>query len=429
MLLILAGVTIVTLTGENGILKQAQNSKEASDSSKAKEKVQLEVLGSLGEEGKIEINNLNKNLKNIEGLKYEGNPLSDTNKITKLPARVEVDGYKIFIEDTGNVGNVLERPGINVGDYVNYEPAGGTYEISKLNTYSGSTENGSENLTLDNMGSLDWQVLRIYDDGKIDLIGSITNKVIYFNYVLGCNNGVYLLNDICKTLYSREGIEARSIKLEDMESWLTDDILNEDGTVKVKGGKTAKNEYISNRINNIEVNTPENQQYMGAESKNVIQNTVTYNNRYSYYPNIYKYQVGIGINTIDIKTTGIDESDPYYNESDKTLISESEEGISHFHANKLTILQTDYDIPIDETNYGEGSKVLKSNRSYWVATRYSTCYNQYACLGIRRVNDRNFGYLFFNFGGRSMGSLYDTPCCNTWTKCRNNSSRRSIDKS
>ena len=61
VLLILAVVTITILTGENGILTQTQSAKEASDNSTAKEKVQLEVLGSLGEEGKIEINNLNKN--------------------------------------------------------------------------------------------------------------------------------------------------------------------------------------------------------------------------------------------------------------------------------------------------------------------------------------------------------------------------------
>ena len=41
MLLILAGVTIATLTGDNGILTKAQNAKTQNDKATAKEKVEL----------------------------------------------------------------------------------------------------------------------------------------------------------------------------------------------------------------------------------------------------------------------------------------------------------------------------------------------------------------------------------------------------
>ena len=67
-----------------------------------------------------------------------------------------------------------------------------------------------------------WQILRIYADGSIDLIGSETNQSVYFKGANGYNNGVTVMNDICKTLYSRGNIEARSIKYEDIEYWLTD---------------------------------------------------------------------------------------------------------------------------------------------------------------------------------------------------------------
>ena len=43
VLLILAGVTIATLTGENGILTQAQNAKTASDIAEVKEQAQLDI--------------------------------------------------------------------------------------------------------------------------------------------------------------------------------------------------------------------------------------------------------------------------------------------------------------------------------------------------------------------------------------------------
>ena len=46
VLLILAGVTIATLTGDNGILKQADKAKTETDEKGALEEVQLEVMGS-----------------------------------------------------------------------------------------------------------------------------------------------------------------------------------------------------------------------------------------------------------------------------------------------------------------------------------------------------------------------------------------------
>ena len=43
VLLILAGVTIVTLTGENGILTQANNVKEQTEQSELEEEVKLKI--------------------------------------------------------------------------------------------------------------------------------------------------------------------------------------------------------------------------------------------------------------------------------------------------------------------------------------------------------------------------------------------------
>ena len=46
VLLIIAGVTIATLTGDNGILKQDDKAKTETDEKGALEEVQLEVMGS-----------------------------------------------------------------------------------------------------------------------------------------------------------------------------------------------------------------------------------------------------------------------------------------------------------------------------------------------------------------------------------------------
>ena len=54
VLLILAGVTIATLTGDNGLLQKATNAKQATEEASALEKVKVEVAGSYGLDGKID---------------------------------------------------------------------------------------------------------------------------------------------------------------------------------------------------------------------------------------------------------------------------------------------------------------------------------------------------------------------------------------
>ena len=45
VLLILAGISIAMLTGQNGILTQAQNSKQATEKAEVKEKAQTDIAG------------------------------------------------------------------------------------------------------------------------------------------------------------------------------------------------------------------------------------------------------------------------------------------------------------------------------------------------------------------------------------------------
>ena len=108
LLLILAGVTIATLTGDNGILNQARKAKDKTTEAESIERVQVEVAGSYGMDGTIDKEQLNKNLKNINGLIYNGNALSDSNKIANLPATVTLNGYDIGIDANGGVEKIPE---------------------------------------------------------------------------------------------------------------------------------------------------------------------------------------------------------------------------------------------------------------------------------------------------------------------------------
>ena len=103
VLLILATISIATLTGENGILNKADNAKIEEEKSSAKEKVQIAVMGSFGNDGNISKSELKTNLDKVEGIKK---PIPD---IIKLPTTVKVDGYEVTINEDGKVtlGEVL----------------------------------------------------------------------------------------------------------------------------------------------------------------------------------------------------------------------------------------------------------------------------------------------------------------------------------
>ena len=69
VILILVGVTIATLTGENGIISQATKSREKNNESIIMEKVQLAVANSYVYNGtNVDLEILNSELKDIKGL-------------------------------------------------------------------------------------------------------------------------------------------------------------------------------------------------------------------------------------------------------------------------------------------------------------------------------------------------------------------------
>ena len=104
VLLILAGVSIATLTGNNGILTQANTAKENNKVAAAKEKVQVEALGSIDKSGKFNESTFEENVtKNIKGstVKKSGNSLI-----------VTVDGYDVTVDaTTGEVTGVAKANG------------------------------------------------------------------------------------------------------------------------------------------------------------------------------------------------------------------------------------------------------------------------------------------------------------------------------
>ena len=351
VLLILAGVSIAMLTGQNGILTQAQNAKTTTENKSAEEKVKLAVMGARADDGTLTVGKLRTELANYGGT-VEGNT---------FPVTATVDGKSFTVDDKGNVELAGEkqpvtREGIEVGDYVSYTPDTATektYDADKLK------KGGYTSTQTVKKEDLNWRVLRKNDDGSIDLIGDATGNSVYFSGSLGYNNGVYLLNDICKELYSNSThhITARSVNLEDMEKWLTD------------SGKTARASYSN------AVKYGETKEYKGSNS---------------YTPDIYG------------KTE--DESANYY--SEPTTNTYTPASGTATADNTLNAKQTYYNIPINQTNYGDGAKVLSSSNYYWVAARYVGCYSSYATFGLRYASSSMNGFSMFYSSSSAYGIRY-----------------------
>ena len=145
VLLILAGVTVSTLTGDNGLLAKAGDAKQKNEESTIIEKIQVEVLGSYNKSGEIDLTQLRKNLQNFSGITTEDNqPINDNTEI-KLPMLVKINGNEFVIKSNGTVKikgigiteyDIVKHPETYYGKYVtNY-----TIEKEQRNKFRRTTK-------------------------------------------------------------------------------------------------------------------------------------------------------------------------------------------------------------------------------------------------------------------------------------------------
>ena len=150
VLLILAGVSIATLTGENGILTRANDAKTNTEVAEEKEKVELSATGALAEGlgGEIDIDKLRTELgKYFENGKYdvqEGTNEDGTEGYIVTITQNNPNGRKYFVDKNGNVTEYTgkepeEVP--EVSDEPAFSRANGVIEIEFL---SGTSYNITE---------------------------------------------------------------------------------------------------------------------------------------------------------------------------------------------------------------------------------------------------------------------------------------------
>lgn len=212
VLLILAGVTIATLTGENGILTKATDAKEQTEIGDEQEKVKLSAVGALAKDngGEIKRSYLNDELTSYIGTEGTDYTLSES---APFIVTYSDSGRSYIIDENGNVSEYVDiAQYVKVGNYVNYNPtvsdkSGTQVEASKLAYTSPKgtgTEhgNGSGDQTFTATADTKWRVLDI-GSGTVTLISenpitTDTGGNFKMNGAIGYLYAERELNEICK---------------------------------------------------------------------------------------------------------------------------------------------------------------------------------------------------------------------------------------
>lgn len=169
---------------------------------------------------------------------YTGGTFSNNEQTITLNTTIEGTFY-LHILSVDKAGNAKETISeaitirkadvVEIGDYVKYIPDTASMTSSlfaELGTYSGSGSNTSSTLTQE---ELNWRILDIIEeDGeqKIRLISEApTVSKLYLKGYNGYNNGVYLIDKACETLYNniQYADDVQNLKYEDVEKYYNTD--------------------------------------------------------------------------------------------------------------------------------------------------------------------------------------------------------------
>ena len=230
ILLILAGITIAALTGDNGLIGKTGEAKKQTEISEGLEQLEIAVNQSFNKRGNIDKARLAKNLSKINSLKYinaenEEVDIAENTEI-KLTAKVKFKGNTFKINDEGKVSYKKEGTA-DIEDILN-SPANyyGRYVTNYNSPYdAGITEVDGQ------LGR--WQIC-LADDTNIYLIASnyITyeytgkkNNVGFYNYdgqpTRMDFNGIYLQYNASSTKTDIPDILSKLDKQNIYHKWLS----------------------------------------------------------------------------------------------------------------------------------------------------------------------------------------------------------------
>ena len=306
-----------------------------------------------------------------------------------------VGGKTYSLEKVVTVNQYKVNTSALIGKVVSYTPdtlsTGYDLTTAKSGYSSAQTIDGTYDPTT-------WKIMEVDESGNVTKLLGIGSKNVYFYGSKGYNNGVYLLNDICKSRYGNAslGATARSLTIEDIESKMN------------STGIAARNANKGYNNNSIQYGT-----------------TKTFTGSNAQYPAIYAQEKYSGVDVSDVTAgsqviagevnataqarmnpNGKSGSDNIY-----TTLPETSETTGPSKAN-LTCTQTYYKFESTPSSYFDDSNfynmIFGTGTVFWLASRYVNCNSSYsyALFGLRRVDDSNLygGGLFFSRGSSNSGN-------------------------
>lgn len=464
VLLILAGVSINTVLGDDGIIEKAKEAAEATKRASAEEEMnrlvleyQLakndETLESFLQE-KVTEGRIDGVTDNGDGTititkKVEGKDYTITVKKPVAPTpSVKVGAIRVVSDSTGagsSLGEASTRKGTTLYIMIESTISGGTTTVSPEVPYA-VTENGTYKFTVTgtvNGTTYTKEVSVTVNQFKNSILEDINIKIgDSVNYTYD-SAGSYSLSSTYSGYSSNQTI-AQTTGL----TWKVLNVDKENDTVDIistnptsssvwfynilgyNNGPYLMNEICkaqySNKtlgVNARSINLLDMEKHLtspGITNRNAYQydsSTAKYGTTKTYtsntkYPSLYANQKGAGpkVTATDASTKIIqpktDAGNDPYEESKPIATTEPTTDNTSGTEGPLTVTQTYYNIIIDNTNYGTASTVLANGTPFWVAARYVRTDSDRARFGLRFAYTGTNGYSMFYSGGSTDGYLY-----------------------
>ena len=467
VLSILAGVSINTVVGDDGIIKKAKEQAEATRRASAEEEMnrlvleyQLaskdETLESFLQE-KVTEGRIDGVTDNGDGTititkKVEGKDYTITVKKPAAPTpSVKVGAIRVVSDSTGagsSLGEASTRKGTTLYIMIESTISGGTTTVSPEVPYA-VTENGTYKFTV--TGTVDGKT---YTKNVTATVNQYKNEInldeiqigdyVNYTYDIDSASSSYTLESKYSGYSSNQTI-AQTTGL----TWKVLNVDKENDTVDIistnptsstvtfanilgyNNGPYLMNEICkaqySNKtlgVNARSINLLDMEKQLtaaGIKSRNEYNKgsstyaqygtTKTYTSN-TKYPSLYANQKGAGPNIKEAeaskKITQPDTTkgnDPY-EESKPIATTEPTTDNTSGTGNPLTVTQTYYNIAIDNTNYGTASSILANSTPFWVAARYVDAFSGNAYFGLRYAYTATGGYIMFYSYGNTSGHRY-----------------------
>ena len=453
--MILAGVSINTVLGDDGIIKKAKEAAAATKQASAEEEMNrllLEYQLASNDEtlesflqGKVTEGRIDGVTDNGDGTititkKVEGKDYTIT---VKKPAAstpsVKVGAIRVVSDSTGagsSLGEASTRKGTTLYIMIESTISGGTTTVSPEVPYA-VTENGTYKFTVTgtvNGTTYTKEVSVTVNQFKNSILEDINIKIgDSVNYTYD-SAGSYSLSSTYSGYSSNQTI-AQTTGL----TWKVLNVDKENDTVDIistnptsstvifanilgyNNGPYLMNEICkaqySNKtlgVNARSINLLDMEKHLTADgitARNAYQydsSTAKYGTTKTYpsntkYPSLYANQKGAGPNVSSISKLDITKGNDPYEESKAIAKTEPTTDNASENGNPLTVTQTYYYIPISTENYGDAASVLSNSNYFWVSARYVITYSSCAYFGLRYASTSMNGNGMFGSNGNTYG--------------------------